>query len=384
MDDILVSAATQKQHDDRLEQVVKIIQKAGITLNEKCEFSKPSVTFLGHVIDGEGCRPDPKKVQAITEMETPKNVSEVRRFLGMVNQLSKFSPNIAEKSMSLRELLNSKNAWTWGPSQEKSFSDIKSEMTNSLCLIHFDVNKETVISADASSYGLGAVLRQYDKGFLKPVAYASRSMSETEQRYAQIEKEALAITWACEKFSNYLIGSKFKIQTDHKPLVPLLSTKDLAELPIRVQRFKLRLMRYNFTISHIPGKDLITADALSRSPCGSPSISDEQFEDETRAYVDTVVSDLPATTDRLSQIKAAYIGDAVCENLIKFCQDGWPEKSRLGEVMKSYWSYMGEMTFANGLLLMGSRLVIPTSMQGQILDKIHDGHQGIVKGCERA
>ena len=309
--------------------------------------------------------------------------------------------------MSLKELLKSKNAWTWGPSQEKSFSDIKSEMTNSSCLIHFDVNKETVILADASSYGVGAVLRQHDKGFLKPVDYASRSMSETEQRYAlcptlglacvlmsrpispglvlspdfwisntpryfsfaQIEKETLSITWACEKFSNYLIGSKFKIQTDHKPLVPLLSTKDLAELPIRVQRFKLRLMRYNFTISHIPGKDLITADALPMSPCGSPSLSDEQFKDETRAYVDTVVVDLPATIDRLSQMKAAYIGDAVCENLIKFCQDGWPEKSRLGEAMKPYWSYSGEMTFANCLLLMGSRLVIPTTMQGQYFTK---------------
>ena len=88
-------------------------------------------------------------------------------------------------------------------------------MTNSSCLIHFDANKETVISADASSYGLGAVLRQYDKGFLKPVAYASRSMSETEQRYAQIEKEALAITWACEKFSNYPIRSK--IQNSNGP-----------------------------------------------------------------------------------------------------------------------------------------------------------------------
>ena len=80
------------------------------------------------------------------------------------------------------------------------------------------------------------------------MAYASRSMSDTEMRYAQIEKEALVITWACEKFSNYLFGINFKLETDHKPLVPLLSTKDLGELPARIQRFKMRLMRFDFSI----------------------------------------------------------------------------------------------------------------------------------------
>ncbi len=97
-----------------------------------------------------------------------------------------------------------------------------------------------------------------------PVAYISRSMSSTEQRYAQIEKEALAITWACERFSDYLIGADFHVETDHKPLVPLLSTKLLDELPLRVQRFRMRLMRFTFTISHTPGKDLVTADARPR------------------------------------------------------------------------------------------------------------------------
>ena len=115
---------------------------------------------------------------------------------------------------------------------------MKQIVTSSPILALYNPKSNTIISADASSYGLGAVLLQRQPhGELKPVAYISRSMTTTEQRYAQIEKESLAFTWACERFANYIIGLKFHIYTDHKPLVPLFSTKNLEELPIRVQRF---------------------------------------------------------------------------------------------------------------------------------------------------
>ena len=102
----------------------------------------------------------------------------------------------------------------------------------------FEPNRQTIVSADASAYGLGAVLRQKQpNGSLRPIANVSRTMTEFEQRYAQIEKEALALTWACERLNQYLLESKFLLETDHKPLVPLLSTKNLEELPIKIQRF---------------------------------------------------------------------------------------------------------------------------------------------------
>ena len=106
-------------------------------------------------------------------------------------------------------------------------------------------------------------------GRLRLVVYASRSLTPTEQRYAQIEKEALALTWACERFQEYLLVMRFHLQTDHKPLVPILGSKVLDTLPIRVQRFRLRLMRFQYTITHVPGKDLAIADALSRAPLPS-------------------------------------------------------------------------------------------------------------------
>jgi len=167
----------------------------------------------------------------------------------------------------LRDLLSKRNQWSWGQAQRKALSEVKAALTKSPILALFDPNCETTVSADASSYGLGAVtLQRQQSGENRPVAYISRSLTPTEERYAQIEKEALALTWACERFSDYLIGLHFHIETDHKPLVPLFSSKLLDEMPLRVQRFRMRMMRFSFEISHVPGNRLIIADALSRAP----------------------------------------------------------------------------------------------------------------------
>ena len=254
------------------------LQESGLTLNkDKCVFSQPQVKFLGQVLTPSGISPDPDKVSAVMLMREPTDVSEVRRFLGMVNQLSKFVPNLADMTRPLRELLSKQNQWSWGEPQKQAFACIKEALTKSPVLAPFDPGLPTTVSADASSYGLGAVLLQKHKDGTRAVAYISRAMTPTEQRYAQIEKEGLAVTWACERFTDYLVGLRFHVETDHKPLVPLLSSKLLDELPLRIQRFRMRLMRFGFTIAHIPGKNLSTADTLSRAPVSNSSESDEEF-----------------------------------------------------------------------------------------------------------
>ena len=121
--------------------------------------------------------------------------------------------------------------------------------------------------ADASNAGLGAVLIQVQPdGSKRPVSFISRSLTDAEKNYAVIEKEALAVTWASERFSEYILGTTYTIETDHKPLVSLLATKELHKLPPMIQRFRLRLMRYNPDVVHVPGKQQVTADALSRAP----------------------------------------------------------------------------------------------------------------------
>jgi hypothetical protein len=303
----------------------------------------------------------------------------------MVNQLSKFSPNLAEITQPMRALLVKENAWLWGEPQRSSFNRVKEVLTASPVLALFDPNLETVLSADASSHGLGAILLQRQMaGEMQPVAYISRAMTPTEMRYAQIEKEALAFTWACERLSDYLIGLQFHIQTDHKPLVPLFSSKHLEELPLRVQRFRMRMMRFQFTISHVPGKDLTIADALSRAPVSAPSVDDKFLQQETTAYVDLVIRHLPASEQRLAEIRECQKYDHACQHMVEFCQSGWPEKNALPAEVKPYYTVAAELSVQEGLLLRGSRIVIPPQLRKTLLNKIHCGHQGIAKCRELA
>ena len=232
-DDNLIFGKTKEEHDARLHAVLWKLQREGLTLNQKkCKFHQTRIDFLGHIIDGNGVSQDPKKTEAVQKMKAPSSITELRIFMGMVNQLNKFSPLKADLSQLLRELLSPRKAWVWTANQEEAFVKVKKEISSPRVLALFDVDKESKISADASSYGLESVLLQRHGDAWKPVAFASRCLTETESRNAQIEKEALALTWACEKFSEYILGKPFELETDHKPLVPILGKKCLDSLPL--------------------------------------------------------------------------------------------------------------------------------------------------------
>ena len=235
MDDVLIHAMTREEHDKRLKQVLGHLEGLGMTLNsEICQFAQSS-----------GIRPDSSKVSAIRNVPAPENMGDVRCFLGMVNQPSKFAPHLAEMTKPLREILVNDNAWVWEDAQRIAFTPIKETLMAAPIFSLFDPNLETNV-ADASSFGLGAVLKQRQRsGELKSVAFISRAMTPIDRRHAQIEKETLVFTWTCEQLSNYLTGLHFHIEMDHKPLVLLFSTKNLEELPLQVQRFRLQMMRYS-------------------------------------------------------------------------------------------------------------------------------------------
>ena len=385
MDDILVHGEDQSVHDRRLRAVLHRLQEAGLTLNDKCEFSKSSIRFLAHIIDGSGLHADPLKTSAIAQFPEPSDVNGLQRFMGMVNHLCKFVPRLADLSEPLRQLLRKDSSWVWEEPQQHAFQRIKEALLSSEVLAHYDPDRPTIISADASSTGLGAVLTQVqENGERRPICYASRSLSETEKRYAVIEKEALAVTWASEKFSDYVLGLPFVLETDHKPLTALLNSTELSKMPPRILRFRLRLMRYTYQVQYVPGKHQAAADALSRAPVGTPELADELFAEEVEAFTTQVTASLPATAMRLQEIREAQKVDEECSQVRVYCLQGWPAYMPHQPLLRPYWESRGHLSVVDDLLMYDDRLVIPRGMRLQILDCIHTGHLGITKCRSRA
>ena len=242
----------------------------------------------------------------------------------MVNQLSKFSDHLADKTKSIRDLLHKGNQWTWGSKQQRAFEQIKSDLTRASVLALYDPNKETKVVADVSSFGLGGVILQFQPdNSWRPVSFISRAMTPTETRYAQIEKEALALTWVCERSWEYIVGKSISVETDHRPLVPHLSTHTLDQLPPRIQRFRMRLMRFHFKeIKHVPGKMYI-AEALSRLQIRSQTVKSTIDDDEMNAHIGSVISLLPASGARLQQMMEAQEEDPVGRQIKVYCCEGW-------------------------------------------------------------
>jgi len=385
IDDTLVHGKNQEEHDIRLRAVLKRLEEEGVTLNEKCEFSKHSIKFLGHIIDEHGIRPDPTKTEAIRNFPVPEKVNDLQRFLGMVNQMGKFIPGLAAMNEPLRQLLKKDNLWYWGEAQQQSFDCIKDKLASPTSLAHYDPSRATIISSDASNVGIGAVLLQIqDDGTRQPVSYASRSLTETEKNYAVIEKEALAVTWACDKFSDYVLGMQFNVETDHKPLVPLLTSTDLSKMPPRILRFRMRLMRYSPQVTYVPGKNQTTADALSRAPSNNPTSSDSELVQEVESFASHIITGLPATPKRLQEIKDAQDADEECSLIKQYCSDGWPAYSPSSPQLRPYWENKQHFAVIDQLLLYDNRIVIPRTLRLEVLDSIHQGHLGITKCQGRA
>ena len=385
MDDILVHGTDQIQHDARVRAVLQCLHAAGLTLNNKCEFSKTSIKFLGHIIDASGIHAASNKTAAIAHFPAPTNVAELQRFMGMVNQMGKFIPRLAEINKPLRQLLCKDTAWLWEASQETAFQQVKDMPVSPEILAHYDPDRPTVIAADASSEGIGAVLLQIqDDGRRRPVCYASRSLTDTEKRYAVIEKEALAATWACEKFREYVMGLSFTLETDHKPLVPLLKTTELAKMPPRIQRFRMRLMRYSSEVAYVPGNQQTTPDAISRAPVNIPEKTDVMFLEEVEHYATNTVTVLPATEKRLQDICTAQKDDEVCAEVRLYCHEGWPAFMPQIPLLLVYWESRSHIAIVNDLLLYDERIVMPRCMRLDILKTIHEGHLGISKCRSRA
>ena len=384
IDDFAVCSETAADHKQHLYDVLKKLQDAGITLNrEKCQFFVDEIEFVGHKINGSGICADDRKMAAIKELPTPTCVTDLRSFMGMCQQLSRFSPHLSKLSEPLRDLLSEKNDFVWTAHHDDAFRAIKTEICSSRVLRPYVPHQKTRVMTDSSRSGFGAVLLQQETadGLFHPVCFASKSLSSAEKNYSIIELEAASIVWACQKFEKYLLGMKFEVMTDHKPLISLLGEKSMDRLPPRIVRFRLALMRFHFSIAHIPGKENKMADCLSRASI--PDAHPSTIETEAEAYISGIMGNMPATDRRLALIKEMQMEDEVCVKLMEYANSGWPDAQNVLSVLKPYMTFKDEFSVCDGMLMKGDRLVIPTSMRLEMLECLHSGHLGIEKTRKR-
>lgn len=369
-DDIVVHGKTQEEHDNRLEQAMERLKQRGLTVNpDKCEFDMDKMTFMGHVISKEGISPSHDKVSAIKNAREPKTASEVRSFLGLVNFCARFLPDLATAGEPLRRCIRSQETFVWGRDQAQAFSNLKKMMSNAKTLAIFYKNAKTTIVADASPVGLGAVLLQDQGGESKVISYASRSLSDVERRYSQTEKEALALVWACERFSLYVVGQQFRLITDHKPLEVIYG--DRSKPSARIERWVLRLQPFDFKVEYKPGKYNI-ADPLSRLSA-QRSVTTEDDE-----YVKLVVTQAAPVAITPREIERTSYADPEIQQLRKAILH--TDCHAIPSEYRHIWS---ELTTIGHVVLRGCRIVIPNQLRPRVLQLAHEGHQGIVKCKER-
>ncbi|XP_011670764.1 uncharacterized protein K02A2.6-like [Strongylocentrotus purpuratus] len=370
-DDIVVFGKSEAEHDQNLHHLMSKAVKYGLQFNSgKCSIKVNQISFFGMIYDADGVHPDPHKVEAIKSMSPPENKSQLREFLGMITYLSPFIPNLSAQTASLRGLLKQDAEFQWTPTHQSAFNDLRDKVCHDATRAYFDVNKPTVLQVDASLQGLGATLLQDEKG----IAFASKALSDAETRYANIERELLAVVFGCERFHIFLYGKSFIVETDHKPL-EMIQHKHLAAAPPRLQRMLLRLQPYKLTIVYKPGKDVPVADCLSRRPLGPPE----------HIHLDLQINFVQFAPDRLSQLKEETAKNAEFAALQTVIVKGWPEKRReLPRQLQRYWAFRDQLAVEDGLILNGERILIPHSMREYILSKLHEGHQGIEKTRLRA
>ena len=374
LDDILITGKDDVEHLDTLSEVLARLEAQGVRIKrEKCSFMQDSVEYLGHMISSEGIQAIPEKVKAIVDAPHPKNVTELRSFLGLLNYYGKFIPNLATILHPLNDLLKANTHWKWSDECKKAFQEAKDKLTSSQLLTHYDPRLTLKMAADASAYGVGAVISHIlPNGEERPIAFASRTLTSAESNYAQIEKEALALVFGVRKFHQYLFGRKFTLVTDHKPLMAILGPKkgipSLAAA--RLQRWAILLSAYNYTIEFRATAAHANADGLSRLPLPDSEPLD-QFQDVNMFNI-LSIDTLPVTSKDIQQ---ATRRDPLLSKVVTYVQSGWP--TVVPNEMKPFKSRETELGLEGNCLMWGNRIVIPTKLQPTILTSLHENHPGI-------
>ena len=262
LDDIVIFARDLQDHTVKLREIFDRLQKYHLKIKpSKCEFLRKEVVYLGHRISEQGVQPDENKMEAVLKFPIPKCPKDIKSFLGLVGYYRKFIKDFSKKALPLTSLLKKNVIFKWSVVQQDAFETLKNHLLEKTILQFPDFECPFNITTDASNYAIGAILSQGEYPNDLPIAYASRSLNSAEINYSTIEKELLAVVWAVKHFRPYVYGRKFRVITDHQPLVWLFSIKDPNS---RLVRWRLKLEEYDYETIYKPGRKNSNADCLSR------------------------------------------------------------------------------------------------------------------------
>ncbi|XP_076032421.1 uncharacterized protein LOC143020148 [Oratosquilla oratoria] len=379
--------------DAALQGVANCVKMVDDVLLRNSQSPPPSVSFCGDRLSA-----DKDKVRAIRDFPTPANLTDLRSFMGLVNQLADFTPAITAAAQPLRPLLSPKRSFTWTPDHDKAFADVKRALSSPPVLAPFDSALPVVLQTDDSRlYGIGyALLQDHGQGHLRLIQCGSRFLTDAETRYATIELEMLAVTWATPKCKLYLFGvPPFTLLTDHRPLIPILNsyTLDAVENP-RLQRLKERLSSFVFTAKWCAGKQLCIPDALSQAPVSRPTPEDETDCDKDAAHVRSVVASSagaredgpsPDADRALQELRAEAQADPAYGHLLTCVSSGFSSnRLALPSSVLPYWKLRDALSTDGNLVLYGQRIVVPAALRKRTLARLHDSHRGTEATKRRA
>ena len=389
IDDIIVHGENQEEHDESLFNLLQRFEEKGLTLNlSKCLFSQKYLKFFGFVFSEQGMHPDPQKLEEIKDMPEPEDVKALQSFLGLMNYFKRFIPQYSTLTYPLRKLLHKNTPWSWTSECRSAFETLRSSLTSTSCVAYYDPRKETTVYTDASPVGIAAVIIQNtaNKEDHKLISYSSRSLTPTEQRYSQIERECLAIVYACEHNKLYLYGTNFNMFSDHKPIVNLLNNPN-SIVPLRIERMTLCLQGYTFELQHVKGKENIS-DYPSRHPSNNSS---DNYTNEIEQYVSFVTKHACPNALSIEDIREETKRDPVLQIIADLVRhNSWYKleqlhrysdiKEHLQKILP-YKNIKEQLTVnqESELLLKLNRIVIPETLETTVLQLAHIGHLGITK-----
>jgi len=369
LDDIKIASVNVEKHFEILELVLKRLSEYNVRLNlDKCAFLKKQISYCGHIIGKDGIRKEQKKMEAVEKLPRPKDVSEVRAFIGLINYYGRFIKNLSCILKPLNDLLKKNSQFRWTSACERAFNNAKQAFASDEILVSFNPNLPVVLATDASPYGVGAVLSHvYPNGTERVIEYASNTLNDTQRKYTQIDKEAYAIIFGIKKFHNFLYGKRFTLLTDNKPLTQILNPgKGLpAYSAMRMQHYAVFLQGFDFDIKYRKTGNHGNADGFSRLPIKENNTTKYDALD---VYTINTLSMLPIKASEIQIETRKEI------NLLKIV-----EALEKGKCLKKFGLQNHEFALNNGILLRKDRVVIPEKFRNKILKELHLGHIGIVR-----